>query len=261
MRTPSSTKIPGTKNNPGSDSEVDCATAVMFARIAALAPPTPPPGLAQRIIRDVPRLAQMPAPDSPMRTACLRAAAPARVVASLQVRRAAGRRSIARRPIAGWASLAAGLAAIALMLPATFPVRPATHVAHAPPSRLFARTQTRSNQHVPAPVLATKVPAAHLAWTHAVPAPSPLRADSGETMPIAAEPAAQPAPAQIAVAAAGARPVAPSRPVYGPVDTEAASSSGSGAQGGIGPGPAPGYAFTSRDPGMGHSGGSGAHPR
>jgi|GEM_PF-5693125 len=57
MKTPGVTKTAGvTKINVGSDFETDCAAAVMFARNAALSPPTLPPGVAERIIRDVPRL-------------------------------------------------------------------------------------------------------------------------------------------------------------------------------------------------------------
>ena len=265
-------KAPGvTKTNVGSDFTTDCAAAMTFARIAALSPPTLSPGVAERIIRDVPRLAQMPAPCSPVRAGSLRTAAPVRVVTRPQVRGAAA----GRWPIAGWMALTAGIAAIALMLPMAFPEWPVTHAPHPPQ---LAQNQLAQNQHaqirispvrivpvpVPVPVSATRSPAARGAWTHSVLAPAPLNRDPGNVMPIVAKPVTGPAPGQIAVAVAGTVGVLPSRPVYGPVDTEARPSSvgslAAGVQGGIGP-DLTGYAFTSRDPGMGHSGATGAHPR
>ena len=263
MKTPGVSKTAGVaKINVGSGFETDCAAAMTFARIAALSPPTLPPGVAERIIRDVPRLAQMPAPCSPMRAGSVRAPAPVRVVTRPQVRGAAA----GRRPVAGWTALAAGIAAIALLLPMAFPGRDVTH---APPPRQLAQNQLVQNRTsrariVPVPVLATKSLAARLAWKHSVWGPAPVNRDSGNAMPIVAEPGAEPAPVQIAVAVAAAVAVSPPRLVYGPVDTEARPSSigslGAGMQGGIGP-DLTGYAFTNRDPGMGHSGASGAHPR
>ena len=157
-----------------------------------------------------------------MRAGSVCTAAPVRVVTSPQVRVAAA----GRRPVAGWTALAAGIAAIALMLPMAFPVRPVTH-APPPPPRL-AQNQLAQNRIslariVPVPILATKSPAARLAWTHSVLAPAPVNCDSGNAVPIVTEPVVEPAPVQIAVAVAGALPVLPSRLVYGPVDTEGAA--------------------------------------
>ena len=157
-----------------------------------------------------------------MRAGSVCTAAPVRVVTSPQVRVAAA----GRRPVAGWTALAAGIAAIALMLPMAFPVRPVTP-APPPPPRL-AQNQLAQNRIslariVPVPILATKSPAARLAWTHSVLAPAPVNCDSGNAVPIVTEPVVEPAPVQIAVAVAGALPVLPSRLVYGPVDTEGAA--------------------------------------
>jgi hypothetical protein len=235
------------------DFDGDCAAAVMFARIAALSPPDLPPGFAERIIRDVPRLAQMPGPARlPLRSGSGRkesgrAAPLVRVVASQQ----AGRTS-PRRPLAAWSALAAGIAAVALMLPSAFPVRHgvAARQAALAPSHKIALAQSSGNRIAPAPGLAMPSTTTHAIRAHFVPAPTPVTPDS-DAAAVAPEPVVQPAPVPGAIAVAVAAPVGTQspRPVYGPVDTEAPLSSGTGT---IGSGQMPGYAFT--------VGASGAHP-
>jgi len=223
------------------DCEQDCASAVMFARFAALSPPAVPPGLNERIVCEVPRLAQMPAPYAPLRARALRlAAAPVAVAASPVVRRAAA----GWRPVGGWAALAAGFAALVLMVPSAFKAHPPAPTARASPPRQFARNQADAARPGVQPFFAAPVSAVKLAANHPVRAqvaPSPVIPDSDAASPTVA---IQPAPEQVAFAAPA--PVASSRPVYGPVDTEPRSTAGVQ---GIGQGATAGFAFTNYDSG------------
>jgi len=222
------------------DCEQDCAMAVMFARSAALSSPGVPPGLNERIVCEVPHLAQMPAPHAPLRVRALRLAAPVCVVANPAARRAAA----GWRTVGGWAALAAGFAALALMLPTAFPVRQAAHAAHASPAVQVARIRPDVLPFVAAPVATVKLAANHGVRAHDVARPSSGVPDADAVIPV---PAAQPAPEQVAFAVPD--PAAPSRPVYGPVDTDPQASSRMGAQGGTGTGAAAGFAFTNYDSG------------
>ena len=220
----------------------DCVNAVMFARIAALSAPDMPPGLAERIVRNVPRLAQMPAPYTPLRGRSLRLAVHVRAAAQAPVRPAVARRRLAT----GWTAFAAGLAALALMLPTEFRERAPVHA-----PRQVALTAVVPARVPASIVIASAMPARlradHPVRTRRAPAVLPEVPDSGAAAPIVAETAA---PVEIAASAPGpARPISGpiSGPVYGPVDTEAGSR-------GVLPGPVgmtQGFAYTS----------AGAHPR
>ena len=227
------------KAKPAPDFDDDCAVAVTFARIAALSPPDLPPGIAERIVRDVPRLAQMPAPARlPLRAVASRAAPLVRVVASQQARRPSG----ARRPIAAWSALAAGLAAVALMLPSAFPARPVLPRSVAPHQIAWAQQAGAQKTGAPIAPVPQALPKTSSIRAHRAPAPA-LETPDSDAATVASAPVVQPAPLPgvIAVALAVPAGILPARPVYGPVDTEAALSSGTGT---IGSGPTTGYAFT-----------------
>jgi len=234
------------------DADKDHACAALFARVAAMSSPAVPPGMTERIVRDVPRLAQMPAPYAPLRVRVLRAAAaPVPASASAHRRRAPA----GRRPVAGWAAVAAGIAAIALMLPSAFPAQRPAHGTTAPAPRQIAqiRIEPTSAVHtVAVPVSTVKLAANHRARAHG-PVWPPATPDSGAVIPaVVAEPASGQLAVAVASPLAGPAPVASSRPVYGPVDTEAQSpgmhsGTHSGIQGEIGTGQ--GFAWTSHDTG------------
>jgi hypothetical protein len=213
------------------DRETVAADAALLARIAALSPPAMPPALRERIVRDVPRLAQLPAPADnawPERTPPALLRVMARPDAPAVPRR---RRGV----VAGFASLAAGIAAIALIGPQTAPPGSAA------PTHRVAAMAVAPAVAVPPPVAMApaRVPAAapRLAAPAAVPAAGSANVGPDNSAPgngaemtgteMAAAPAPQlsgpPAPQQSGdVALAPAIPAR--RAVYGPVDTEAPSA-------------------------------------
>jgi len=242
-------------DHDGASADDRAADAALLARIADLPWPAPPPGLADRIIREVPRLAQLPA-YAEARTNC--------PVSALSVVVQPTGRPDPRRArtwtgrAAGLAALAAGIAAFALIAPQTMPVRPVAATRHS--AGMVASSRTIALARLSAP---RAIP------THAMRAPTPVD-DDGHDAPAVDEPrapdpapvTADPVPAPVAsdIAVAVAAPAF--GPSSGPADAASGMSAPLGAHGLMGPTLPQGYGFTGNggDFGAGHGGSMGSGP-
>jgi hypothetical protein len=239
-------KRDGVKPDSRPDRDAVAADAALLARIATLSPPAMPAALRERIVRNVPRLAQLPAPAQD--------AWPARAQpAVLHVMVRPDAPAAPRRPrsvVAGLASLAAGIAAIALIGPQSAPPGPV-----APAHRAAVMALATAVTPRPVAIARARVPATahHRVPSAAIPGPGGTRVgpdDSAQshgtemTGTEMASAAAPPLSGDIALAPA----VPARRPVYGPVDTEPPSAAFA-AYGANASAQSSGYGFVGRDSG------------
>jgi hypothetical protein len=241
------------------------ADAVLRARIAAVPQPTLPPGLAERIVREVPRLAQLPAPTRAVsgRTAPEIAQVP---ISAVSMAHAVGGPPARRgKPWAGLAALAAGIAAVALIGQQVMPVGPA-----AVPLRLGKTAPLRPI--APGPVVLAKAASAHAIPGPVARAPKAVDIDDGGDDGGQVDPAPSVEPASVGPASveradrdhaddvAGVA-VAAAGPAAGPADTPSGVPTALGAHGVMGPTLPQGYGFTGGDFGMAYPGAMGAGSR